>query len=150
MRLLIWARCVALCALSLCSMRSVEIAIIGGGAAGVAAARRLHDAGRGCLLIEARDRLGGRAWTVSADGHPVEVTDSTFEQLISSAGERPVLIDCWAAAGVASVAARTPRAEVVNRMRMLKTPCSPSVRPRRDARAGVPPRPWPRLQTLNF
>jgi thioredoxin len=33
----------------------------------------------------------------AADGHPVEVTDATFEQLISSAGEKPVLIDCWAA-----------------------------------------------------
>ena len=42
-----------------------EVAIIGGGAAGIAAARRLHDAGVDCLLIEARPRLGGRAWTVS-------------------------------------------------------------------------------------
>jgi monoamine oxidase len=41
-----------------------EIAIIGGGAAGVAAARRLHDARVPCLLVEARSRLGGRAWTV--------------------------------------------------------------------------------------
>jgi monoamine oxidase len=41
-----------------------EVAIIGGGAAGVAAARHLHDAGIDCLLVEARDRLGGRAWTV--------------------------------------------------------------------------------------
>ncbi len=41
-----------------------EVAIIGGGAAGVAAARHLRDAGIDCLLIEARDRLGGRAWTV--------------------------------------------------------------------------------------
>jgi monoamine oxidase len=41
-----------------------EVAVIGGGAAGVAAARRLHEAGIDCLLIEARDRLGGRAWTV--------------------------------------------------------------------------------------
>jgi monoamine oxidase len=41
-----------------------EVVIVGGGAAGVAAARRLHDAGIGCLLVEARRRLGGRAWTV--------------------------------------------------------------------------------------
>ncbi len=41
-----------------------EVAVIGGGAAGVAAARHLHDGGIDCLLIEARDRLGGRAWTV--------------------------------------------------------------------------------------
>jgi monoamine oxidase len=42
-----------------------EVAVIGGGAAGVAASRRLHEAGIDCLLIEARDRLGGRAWTVA-------------------------------------------------------------------------------------
>jgi monoamine oxidase len=42
-----------------------EVAIIGGGAAGIAAGRRLRDAGIGCLVIEARPRLGGRAWTVS-------------------------------------------------------------------------------------
>ena len=42
-----------------------EIVVVGGGAAGVAAARRLHTAGVKCLIIEARPRLGGRAWTVA-------------------------------------------------------------------------------------
>ena len=42
----------------------VETAIIGGGAAGLAAARRLHDAGVRCLIVEARERLGGRAFTL--------------------------------------------------------------------------------------
>jgi monoamine oxidase len=42
-----------------------EIAIIGGGAAGIAAGRRLREAGIDCLVIEARSRLGGRAWTVA-------------------------------------------------------------------------------------
>ncbi|GGB34894.1 amine oxidase [Sphingomonas metalli] len=41
--------------------------VIGGGAAGIAAARRLHDAGEAVVLIEARDRLGGRAWTWHLD-----------------------------------------------------------------------------------
>jgi monoamine oxidase len=45
--------------------RDSEVVVIGGGAAGVAATRRLHDAGVPCLLVEARRRLGGRAWTVS-------------------------------------------------------------------------------------
>src|SRR5262245_60857978 len=43
-----------------------EVVIVGGGAAGIAASRRLHDAGVDCLLLEARSRLGGRAWTVRA------------------------------------------------------------------------------------
>jgi monoamine oxidase len=52
----------------------VEVVVIGGGAAGVAAAKRLTDASVRCLLIEARSRLGGRAWTVhDADGHALDL-----------------------------------------------------------------------------
>jgi monoamine oxidase len=50
-----------------------EVAIVGGGAAGVAAARRLHDAGVDCLIVEARDRLGGRAWTASHAGYAIDL-----------------------------------------------------------------------------
>lgn len=46
----------------------IEVAVIGGGAAGIAAARRLHSAGVSCLLVEARSRLGGRAWTIPGPG----------------------------------------------------------------------------------
>jgi monoamine oxidase len=46
------------------SRSDTEVIVIGGGAAGVAAARRLHEAGIRCLILEARARLGGRAWTV--------------------------------------------------------------------------------------
>ena len=45
-----------------------EVVVIGAGAAGIAAARRLHDSGVDCLLLEARPRLGGRAWTVDGGG----------------------------------------------------------------------------------
>jgi monoamine oxidase len=41
-----------------------RIVVIGGGSAGIAAARALHDDGRDVLLLEAGDRLGGRAHTV--------------------------------------------------------------------------------------
>lgn len=52
----------------------VDVAIIGGGAAGVAAARKLHDAGLRCLIVEARQRLGGRAFTVTdPSGLPIDV-----------------------------------------------------------------------------
>jgi monoamine oxidase len=43
----------------------VDVAIVGGGAAGIAAARRLAGLGRSVLLIEALPRLGGRAHTVT-------------------------------------------------------------------------------------
>ena len=41
----------------------MDVAIIGGGAAGIAAARRLTELGRSVLLIEALPQLGGRART---------------------------------------------------------------------------------------
>jgi monoamine oxidase len=43
---------------------SIDIAIIGAGAAGLGAAHALQDSGRSILVIEARDRVGGRAQTV--------------------------------------------------------------------------------------
>jgi len=42
-----------------------EVVIVGGGAAGIAAARRLAKAAINCLVVEARARLGGRAWTIT-------------------------------------------------------------------------------------
>lgn len=54
--------------------RETEVAIIGGGAAGIAAGRRLNDAGFDCLIVEARPRLGGRAWTADdPSGFPVDL-----------------------------------------------------------------------------
>jgi monoamine oxidase len=45
-----------------------DVVIIGGGAAGVGAARRLADSGLSTLLLEASQRIGGRAWTVNVAG----------------------------------------------------------------------------------
>jgi monoamine oxidase len=42
-----------------------EVVVIGAGAAGIAAARRLVADGRSVLVIEASDRIGGRAYTES-------------------------------------------------------------------------------------
>jgi monoamine oxidase len=44
--------------------RSVEVAVIGAGAAGIAAARELHHHGVEIAIFEARDRIGGRVWTL--------------------------------------------------------------------------------------
>ncbi len=43
----------------------VGTVVIGGGAAGISASRALHDVGEEVLLVEASDRLGGRARSVS-------------------------------------------------------------------------------------
>ena len=51
-------------------MTTNKVAIIGGGLAGLTAARLLQAAGSDFLLIEARDRLGGRILSAGADGLP--------------------------------------------------------------------------------
>ncbi|MGW1418783.1 flavin monoamine oxidase family protein [Bradyrhizobium manausense] len=45
---------------------SVDVAIIGAGAAGLGAAHALAGFGLAAIVLEARGRLGGRAWTVQA------------------------------------------------------------------------------------
>src|ERR1700748_2007899 len=45
---------------------SVDVAIIGAGAAGLGAAHALKNSGLSTLVLEARDRVGGRAHTIMA------------------------------------------------------------------------------------
>ncbi|HEY7688498.1 MAG TPA: NAD(P)/FAD-dependent oxidoreductase [Dongiaceae bacterium] len=55
-------------------MDEVEVAVIGAGAAGLAAARTLTDLGRRVIVLEARDRIGGRALTDTGSfGVPVDL-----------------------------------------------------------------------------
>lgn len=49
------------------SEHSVSVAIIGGGFSGIAAAKKLHEAGTSFLVLEARERLGGRVFTKQFD-----------------------------------------------------------------------------------
>jgi monoamine oxidase len=48
-------------------MHETDVVVIGAGAAGVAAARRLADARVAHVLVEARNRVGGRAWTLPGE-----------------------------------------------------------------------------------
>ncbi|NIX75642.1 flavin monoamine oxidase family protein [Microvirga terricola] len=50
-----------------------DVLIVGAGAAGIAAARRLIAARLSVVVIEARNRIGGRTLTVSMKGHPVDL-----------------------------------------------------------------------------
>ncbi|BBK30461.1 monoamine oxidase [Stella humosa] len=50
------------------SGNDVTVAVVGAGAAGVGAAWRLAQAGCDFQVLEARDRIGGRAWTVTGLG----------------------------------------------------------------------------------
>jgi monoamine oxidase len=44
-------------------VEAVEVCVVGAGYAGLVAARRLRRRGRSVIVLEARDRVGGRIWT---------------------------------------------------------------------------------------
>jgi polyamine oxidase len=51
----------------------IEVIVIGAGVAGLAAARALHDAGRHVVVLEGRERPGGRISTDRSLGAPVDL-----------------------------------------------------------------------------
>ena len=55
------------------NMTTVDVLVIGGGFAGITAARDLQKRGLNVLVLEARDRLGGRTWSTDRNGFHVEL-----------------------------------------------------------------------------
>ena len=54
-------------------MHDTDVVVIGAGAAGVAAGRRLAAANVRTVVLEARSRVGGRAWTMRGAGLPLDL-----------------------------------------------------------------------------
>lgn len=54
-------------------LSKIDVAVIGAGAAGLAAARRLRAGGLATVVLEARGRIGGRAFTVTKSGLPLDL-----------------------------------------------------------------------------
>jgi len=54
-------------------MKQFDTVVIGAGAAGLCAAYEFARAGRSVCLLEARDRVGGRCWSIPIPGSPVEL-----------------------------------------------------------------------------
>jgi len=66
----------------------VDVAIVGAGAAGIAAARRVASAGRSYAILEAQDRVGGRIWSgVGSLG----VAHDRGAHRISASGRNPLV-----------------------------------------------------------
>ncbi|HHH9110637.1 FAD-dependent oxidoreductase [Pseudomonas aeruginosa] len=58
-----------------------KVIVVGAGAAGLAAARILSDQGVETVVLEAGDRIGGRAWTADLNGHPVDMNGGFIHDL---------------------------------------------------------------------
>ena len=63
-----------------------DVVIVGAGFAGVTAARELTMRGRSAVLVEARDRLGGRTYTSDHDGHAMELGGTRVHPLQPNVG----------------------------------------------------------------
>jgi monoamine oxidase len=78
---------------------SVDVVIIGAGAAGLAAARRLHDGGVRTIVLEARRRIGGRVHTARDSRSPLPIElGAEFVH-----GEAPELTAIASSAGLTAV-----------------------------------------------
>src|SRR6476661_6912110 len=51
----------------------IDLVIVGGGAAGIGAAREAKARGIDTLIVEAKDRLGGRAHSIDWQGHKLDL-----------------------------------------------------------------------------
>lgn len=81
------------------SSADFDVVVVGAGAAGIGAGAVLADAGCRFLLLEARERVGGRAWTVdSGHGFPIDLGcewlhAAPTNPLVPLARERGIAVD---------------------------------------------------------
>lgn len=58
--------------------RSADVVVVGGGFAGLTAARRLTQKHKSVIVLEARDRVGGRVWNHNLGGGVISERGGTF------------------------------------------------------------------------
>lgn len=89
-------------------MRRERIVVVGAGLSGLTAALRLANAGADVAVLEARDRVGGRAWRVELEDGLAwdagcQILDGAHRSLIALAAEAGVAVyasDSWSVDGV--------------------------------------------------
>ncbi|NTV38629.1 MAG: FAD-dependent oxidoreductase [Demequinaceae bacterium] len=65
-------------------MERFDTIVVGAGVAGLTAARLLAQAGRSVVILEARDRVGGRIWTERKDGLVTDLGASWIHGIVDS------------------------------------------------------------------
>ncbi len=63
------------------NVRAAEVLVIGAGMSGLAAARTLVDKGVSVIVLEARNRIGGRTWTDTSLGLPLDLGASWIHRI---------------------------------------------------------------------
>ena len=125
-----------------------DVLVIGAGLAGLAAAERLVAAGREVMILEARDRLGGRVWTAEAtEPVPIELGPEWIgrggvHDLLTGYGERLAPSDgrfYLRAAGRWTSAEDGPDAHVSVLRRLSKVPGDRPLREAIEPAARTPP-----------
>jgi polyamine oxidase len=61
-----------------------RVVVVGAGIAGLTVANALANAGVACVVVEARDRVGGRLHTIDLAGHPVDMGGSWIHHPIGN------------------------------------------------------------------
>jgi len=70
------------------SIDGFDAVVIGAGPAGISAAKTLREMGLKVILVEARDRIGGRALSTTRFGYPIDIG---CEWVHNSCESNPVL-----------------------------------------------------------
>ncbi|NMF56481.1 flavin monoamine oxidase family protein [Pseudanabaena yagii] len=108
-----------------------QIIVIGAGIAGIAAAKKLQSQGYRVIILEGRDRIGGRMWTDDSLGVPLDlgaawihtVDDNPISPLVKQFGIQTVVSDIqsqWNYKGINQLLNESEEQDISRALRVFK------------------------------